>query len=539
MRKKPGNLNIDRRMQLIFALCGCAALFFYWQSWKDIPHLFYDIPPGFTMSTFIGQVVLEGIKNKREARWWARVLLLFPMSMIPMGRVFFNWDISGHLTDVLAVTLIQTVDERLRTREKIAYWFPLPVILYIRWFLFDAAGHRETFNALIAGFAIFLCYRLILRIFVKNSDRLTLEKESGKFYFVNGVNMDKRTSALEIPIEELERELLARGKQTPEKEQFNFKDKEGIPERDAIMTGVKENYKTALAPNAALADLSTWDLARILIFKARSAMDFTRGAWSEDLMDYYEISDDPISKNAHCIAAICRKDHLSEEKKGFAALKAKNYGKTFNLCDIEPFNDQPVSAGIMGSGFLVKEDIIATAGHFVNEENVTDLRFLFGYHMLDAASPVTRFASENIYRGIEMVSPRLNPGSDKPGWVLVRLDRKVIGQAIARLSGEEIFNDQAVYTLGHPLGLPLKFGAGASVCDVRETSFEANLNIYSGSSGSPVFDLQTHEVIGMVVKNENYDFYWTGKGWMSVQYPDGKTVDCTRISDIIAAVKRL
>jgi len=345
--------------------------------------------------------------------------------------------------------------------------------------------------------------------------------------------MGQRKSALEISIEELDQELIARGKQTPGKEQFNFKDKEGTPERDAVMTSVKESYKTAPGPNAALADLSTWDLARVLIFKTRSGMDLTRGAWSENLMDYYEILDEPIKKNAHCLAAICMKDNLIEEKGGFVTLKVKNYGKTFNLCDIEPFRDQPVSAGVMCSGFLVKEDVIATPGHWVQENNITDLRFLFGYQMVDESTPVTRIAKENIYQGVGMIHRVLNPGSDNPGWALVRLDRKVKGQAVARLSKEEIFCDQAVYTFGHPVGLPLKFGAGASVLDVHETFFEVNLNIYSGSIGSPVFALDTHEVIGMVVKNENNDFRWTGKGWISVLYPEGKKVQCTRVSDLI------
>ena len=163
---KPGNLNINRRLQVIFGLIGGAVFFFYWQSWNDIPHLFYDIPTGFTMSIYIGQIVLEDMKKKREAHWWARVLLLLPMAIVPIGREFLNWNISGHLTDMLAVAMIQTVDERLPILEKTGYWLPIPVIVYIRWFLFDTGGHGETFNALIAGFSIFLCYCLIQKIII-------------------------------------------------------------------------------------------------------------------------------------------------------------------------------------------------------------------------------------------------------------------------------------------------------------------------------------------------------------------------------------
>lgn len=168
---KRGNLNINRRLQVIFALIGGTALFFYWQSWKDVPHLFYDIPAGLTISAYIGQILLEGMKNEREGHWWARVLMLLPMAIVPIGREFFQWNISGHLTDILAAAMIQTADKRLRTLEKIIYWLPIPVILYIRWFLFDTGGHRETYNALIVGIFIFLCCGLIRRIFAKFKGR--------------------------------------------------------------------------------------------------------------------------------------------------------------------------------------------------------------------------------------------------------------------------------------------------------------------------------------------------------------------------------
>ena len=51
---------------------------------------------------------------------------------------------------------------------------------------------------------------------------------------------DQRKSPLEISVEELDRELIAKGAQTPGKKQFKFKDKEGTPERTVIMTGVRE-----------------------------------------------------------------------------------------------------------------------------------------------------------------------------------------------------------------------------------------------------------------------------------------------------------
>lgn len=90
-----------------------------------------------------------------------------------------------------------------------------------------------------------------------------------------------RKSPIEFSIEDLDRELIARGAQVPDEKKFNFKDAEGTPERDAVMTRAKERYDSPPPPDENLAHISTLDLAKILVFKTRSTLDFTRGFWSE------------------------------------------------------------------------------------------------------------------------------------------------------------------------------------------------------------------------------------------------------------------
>jgi hypothetical protein len=348
-----------------------------------------------------------------------------------------------------------------------------------------------------------------------------------------------RKSPIEFSIEDLDRELIARGARVPDEKKFNFKDTEGTPERNTIMTGVNELYKTAPHPSEALAGVDTWDLAKIIIFKTGSAMEFTRGPWSEDIiMDCSdELMDDAIKKNTSGTAAVCLKDNLIDTGKESFMLKVKNYQKAFNLCDIEPFGAQPVSAGAICTGFLVKEDVIASSAHFVNENNVTDLRIVFGYKMTDPSTPVTKFSKDNIYHGVKILHGALNAKEKGADWVLVKLDRAVVGQSPAVLSKDNISIEQAVYVIGFPLGLPMKLARGLYIQDnTHETHFTADLNLYSGSLGSPVFDLFTHEVIGMVGPGANRDFRWTGNGWMSVNYPGEKKIRCTRVSQFMGLI---
>jgi len=349
---------------------------------------------------------------------------------------------------------------------------------------------------------------------------------------------------IEFSIEDIDRELIARTAREYGDRLFQFSET-GTPERDAVVKQLKELYDPSKiqSSNEALSRKSTKCLYKMLRIKLGiEPEDTNRGIWYDDArVDYYNIEDDKAKKNAGCIAAVCFEDNLIRTNNGFSILKVKNYGKTFNLCDTEPFHEQPISAGAMCTGFLVKKDIVATAAHFANEENVSKLRFVFGFKMESPGETVIRMPAENIYKGVGIVGrDYLRNG---PDWALVKLDRCVEGQTVAKLSKEEISGDQTVYVLGHPCGLPLKCSSGARVHDIGKSLFGARLDIYSGNSGSPVFDSDTHEVIGIAVHGDNRDFRWMGSGWVSVLYPDSqiksKGAECTRVSEFMNAVDKL
>jgi len=260
------------------------------------------------------------------------------------------------------------------------------------------------------------------------------------------------------------------------------------------------------------------------------------GIWHEDnRMDYYEIMDERVKKNSNCVAAILKKD-LIEAKNGFSTLKVKNYGKIFNLDETEAFRDQSVIPGSAGTVFLVKKDVVATAAQCVIGKKITDLRIVFGYKMLAPTTPVIQMSNENIYNCVEIISLVYNLKGNKASWALVQLDREAQGKEVALLSKKDTSPDQHVYVIGHPMGLPLKYAAGARVRGLDESLFKADLDIYMGNGGSPVFSADTHQVVGIVTQGYPKDLRWTGKGWNSIIYTN-RDIDiscpkCTRISEL-------
>lgn len=346
----------------------------------------------------------------------------------------------------------------------------------------------------------------------------------------------------EFTVEELDRELIARGARVPENKRLKFGDTAGTPERDGIMKDVKQLYDAAKSwpLNEALRDLDTEDLVRVLMKKSGALDGGARGIWFSDTrMDYYEIPDEHVRKNAECVAAVCLEDSLNVTKRA-STLKVKSYQKAFHLCDSEPFTHQPVLAGSMCTGFLVEPDVIATAAHFAKDENVTDLRFVFGYRMEESYTAVKRV--DNIYKGVKMIGRAYQAEGLGADWALVKLDRIVEGRGPVTLSKREIVRHQSIYVLGHPCGLPLKYAPGGGVCSIDDAYFSSRMDIFGGNSGSPAFDSSTHEVIGMVVRGDYKNFRWAGIGYISVIYTNAdyhsEGSHCTKVSEFIDFIKQ-
>jgi hypothetical protein len=265
------------------------------------------------------------------------------------------------------------------------------------------------------------------------------------------------------------------------------------------------------------------------------ALLLTAGVWlsavthgyygNDDRQDIHELSGQDLA-DADSVVALFPDSQVYDLGDGTSALWTVNYGEYCDLCPSERFREQPV--GAMYSGVLVAPDVIATAGHciFAEEtstlEDITALRFVFGFHMRDAATPeVVLNINSDIFSGAEVIAWQLdeNTGSD---WALIRLDRTVVNHRVARVRESGWISDgQAVHIIGHPMGLPKKFAGNASVRDNQYRAvFGANLDAYPGNSGSPVFNSTTHEVEGILFGGEGGELVKQGDCYVSRVCPD-------------------
>ncbi len=242
---------------------------------------------------------------------------------------------------------------------------------------------------------------------------------------------------------------------------------------------------------------------------------------TDDRIDVYEETIPLRQQLANSVCGLMSSGALTNNGNGTFTINTSTYTQGgLPPCAGEPFAAQPTAA--FCTGFLVGPDLIATAGHCYSASSLAGTRFVFGFRMQDATTPITTISEDNVYQGVEVVGRQLVGEFD---YAVIRVDRTVVAAGATpldiRREGTVPLNTQ-VGVIGHPSGLPMKIAFGPTTL-VRENGatgfFEANLDTYGGNSGSPVFDATTGIVEGILVRGAT-DFVFPGPCFESNQLAD-------------------
>lgn len=208
---------------------------------------------------------------------------------------------------------------------------------------------------------------------------------------------------------------------------------------------------------------------------------------------------------------------VATRRDGQVKLHSAGYGEYHNLCRDERFWSQPcvierdgeALGGYGYTGLLIAPDLVLTCWHGWEAFSYRPHLALFDYALhADSRGPEWLSAEAVVevapYPERRPGGAAMTPAADDDAsrdWVVLRLARPVrhLG-TLAPLPLGTAASGDAVYTLGYPCGLPLKLADGAEVLTAGPRGFRANLDTFTGNSGSPVFDARTHALVGMVVE---------------------------------------
>jgi hypothetical protein len=218
---------------------------------------------------------------------------------------------------------------------------------------------------------------------------------------------------------------------------------------------------------------------------------------ADDRLDIYEL-DPALDRrfNARCVLLMVPDDAITITGTT-ATLETRTYGEARNLCRSVKYWSQPDVVTAACSAFLVAPDLVATAAHCL-EQNYIPLEiawFIAGYEMTSSTEARLTFPLSDVYRPSDLLWSE--PGVDA---ALIQLDRPLAGAfpAPLRLNGTAGHAD--FYAFGYPIGLPKKYSSNTWKVSPNDFGYETNLSVFSGNSGGPAFNADSHVAEGIVVR---------------------------------------
>lgn len=282
-------------------------------------------------------------------------------------------------------------------------------------------------------------------------------------------------------------------------------------------------------------------LSIALLAMATEAIAVDKVIYGDDnRRDLYEVSDPLYLELAESTAAMVSDRAMTIDDNGVVTFKGRTLLQR-GICATEKFVDQETVSSC--SGFLVAPDVLVTAGHCVkNEWDCKSQKWVFGVAHKDSTHSKLTVTKDDVYSCSEIISRDLNR-ANKMDYAVIKLDRKVEGRAPLKFRTEgAVEKGDPLVLIGHPTGLPTKVADGAYVRNVEnKVFFQTNTDSFGGNSGSAVFNAETGEVEGILVRGEDDYVYSQEKGCREPKkcaMGECRGEDVTRITEI-AALKKL
>ena len=216
---------------------------------------------------------------------------------------------------------------------------------------------------------------------------------------------------------------------------------------------------------------------------------------SDDRQDIYQVGNRLFVEKQRSVAAMISDENINGTELSGGPLSGI-------VCPGEKFAAQPMAAKC--TGFLVKEDLIVTAGHcVVTPEDCRNSKWVFGFYTARADQSKYTVAPEDIYSCVQIVEREYSNDGDIDHAV-IRLDRPVLNRPpLPYRTGGTLDSGSPLALIGYPSGLPAKVVLnGSNLDNSNPYYFASDLDSFGGDSGAPVFDQKTGDVEGIQTRGQ-------------------------------------
>lgn len=227
-------------------------------------------------------------------------------------------------------------------------------------------------------------------------------------------------------------------------------------------------------------------------------------------IEVFQHNDAKLQEMADAVAIFVHNDQVkisgnSVTLQGYTLNEMSELGWLVNganapMCTGELFTSQ--TAPGFCTGFLVREDILVTAGHCLKKSACADTSIVFGFRM-ESNNSMAALTRDNVFKCAEVIA-QVSPNQDNQylDYAIIKLDRPTGRAGLDYATDDHLEAQDQVAVLGYPSGLPMKIASDAFVISNRASDpfFITNLDTFGSNSGSPVINTDTYQVEGILVR---------------------------------------
>ncbi len=188
-------------------------------------------------------------------------------------------------------------------------------------------------------------------------------------------------------------------------------------------------------------------------------------------------------------------------------------GEDKPLCETYYYAEELIpKTDILGSGFFIAHDRVLTAAHVLERAwvlgmNPDDLMLIRGHFVYNTNAKRIEVLRGQLYimDQDELIMSERNRYGDLDGdmaWLQVKPLYEAFSLKWNGFVSAPVEKGAQVYALGHGLGLPMKISYWGEVSNgsfgQASTMFECKMNILPGNSGAPIFDTNSHKLVGII-----------------------------------------